>query len=122
LRDWSKRGLQNMPSKNFFHSGALGPWIATADEIPDPQALRLTTRRNGETVQDGTTDRMIFTVAFLIAYMSKFTWLEPGDVISTGSPGGSITESDVPQWLRPGETLEIEVPGIGALRHGIAEE
>ena len=122
LRDWSKRGLQNMPSKNFFHSGALGPWIVTADEIPDPQNLRLTTRRDGAVVQDGTTDRMIFTVAFLIAYMSKVTWLEPGDMISTGSPGGSITENKNPKWLQPGETLEIEVSGIGTLSHGIAKE
>ena len=97
-----------------------GAW--TADEIPDPQNLRLTTRRDGTIVQDGTTDRMIFTVAFLIAYMSKVTWLEPGDMLSTGSPGGSITESDDPKWLRPGETLEIEVSGIGALSHGIAKE
>lgn len=122
VRDWMSKGTQNTPAKNFYRSGGLGPWIVTADEIPDPKALRIVTRRNGEVVQDGGTGRMIFSIPYLMAHISKFTVLEPGDMIATGSPGGSAIESGVPGWLRPGETIEVEIAGIGTLRNPIADE
>ncbi len=122
VRDWMKKGTQNTPAKNFYRSGGIGPWLVTADEVGDPSRLHITTRRNGEVVQDGGTDRMIFDLPYLIAHISKFTWLEPGDMIATGSPGGSIIESDSPDWLKPGDALEVEISGIGALANPIEAE
>ncbi len=122
LRDWGKKGTQNMPSKNFYHSGAIGPWIVTADEIADPMKLHITTRRNGEVVQDGGTELMIFDIKFLISHASKFTWLEPGDMIATGSPGGSIAGTDNPTWLTGGEALEVEISSVGTLSVTIEDE
>ena len=122
LRDWMKRGTQNTPAKNFYRSGGLGPWIVTADEIPDPSRLRILTRRNGEVVQDGTTDRMIFDIPFLISHISRFTPLEPGDLIATGSPGGSAIAAASPEWLQPGETITVEIAEIGILTNPIEAE
>lgn len=122
VRDWMRKGTQNTPAKNFFRSGGLGPWIVTKDEVPDPSRLHMTTRRNGRVVQDGGTDRMIFSIPFLLAHISKFTELEPGDLIATGSPGGSAIESDSPEWLRDGDEVEIEISGIGTLRNPVALE
>jgi 2-keto-4-pentenoate hydratase/2-oxohepta-3-ene-1,7-dioic acid hydratase in catechol pathway len=122
LRDWGKKGTQNMPSKNFYHSGAIGPWIVPAEEIADPMKLHITTRRNGEVVQDGGTELMIFDIKFLISHASKFTWLEPGDMIATGSPGGSIAGTENPNWLRDGEKLEVEISEVGTLSVTIEDE
>ncbi len=122
VREWMKYGTQNTPAKNFYRSGGIGPWMVTADEVGDPAALRITTRRNGEVVQDGGTDMMIFDVPYLIAHISKFTWLEPGDLIATGSPGGSIVESSDPDWLKPGDTVAVEIAGIGTLENPIEAE
>ncbi len=122
VRDWMGKGTQNTPAKNFYRSGGLGPWIVTADEIPDPSQLRITTRRNGKLVQDGGTERMIFSIPYLIAHVSKFTVLEPGDLIATGSPGGSAIESASPEWLRDGEEIEVEISHIGTLRNPVVAE
>jgi len=122
VRDWGKMGTQNLPSKNFDRSGAIGPWMVTADEIADPMRLHITTRRNGKVVQDGGTDLMIFSLAYLIAHISKFTTLEPGDLIATGSPGGSIVEMKTGDWLKPGDVLEVEVSSVGVLKNTVANE
>lgn len=122
VRDWMGKGTQNTPAKNFYRSGGLGPWIVTKDEIADPSRLRLTTRRNGQVVQDGGTDRMIFSIPYLIAHISRFTVLEPGDLIATGSPGGSAVEQDPPEWLREGDEIEVEISGVGTLRNPVASE
>lgn len=122
VRNWIGRGTQNCPVKNQWRSGSLGPWIATADEIPDPNALHITTKVNGEVRQDGGTDMMIFDIPFVIAYISRFTVLEPGDLICTGSPGGSAIEFDPPRYLTPGDLLEIEIDGIGKLSNPIEAE
>jgi 5-carboxymethyl-2-hydroxymuconate isomerase len=122
LRDWQVRGAQNGAGKNFRHSGAIGPWIATADEIPDPGKLEITTRVNGETRQHGTTDQMIFDVPYLISYISKFTQLEPGDIIATGSCDTAAVDMDAPAWLKPGDKLEVEIAGIGVLQNPVAAE
>ena len=79
-------------------------------------------RVDGEVRQDGMTDMMIFDIPFVISHISTFTWLEPGDMIATGSPGGSAIESDPPAWLRPGQEIEIEIAPIGVLRNKVEAE
>lgn len=122
VRDWGKMGTQNLPSKNFHRAGSIGPWMVTADEIADPMKLHITTKRNGQVVQDGGTDLMIFDVKYLIAHISQFTWLEPGDMIATGSPGGSIVESKTPHWLTAGDMVEVDVSSVGTLGNKVADE
>lgn len=122
VREWGKMGTQNFPAKNFFRAGSLGPWMVTADEIPDPSKQHITTRRNGAVVQDGGTDMMIFDLPYLISHISKFNWLEPGDMIATGSPGGSVIESEEKNWLRPGDEMEFEISGIGTLTNTVEAE
>jgi 5-carboxymethyl-2-hydroxymuconate isomerase len=122
VRDWLRRGTQNFPGKNFYRSGAIGPWMVTADEIPDLSDVPIKTWVDGDVRQDGATDMMIFDIPFLIAHLSTITWLEPGDMIATGSPGGSATESDPPKWLRPGQQIEVEIGPIGVLRNPIELE
>ena len=96
--------------------------MVTRDEIADLSALRIVTRVDGEVRQDGGTDMMIFDIPFVIAHISKFTWLEPGDMIATGSPGGSAVESDPPKWLTPGQTIDIEIAPIGSLVNPVEAE
>jgi 2-keto-4-pentenoate hydratase/2-oxohepta-3-ene-1,7-dioic acid hydratase in catechol pathway len=122
VRDWLRRGTQNFPGKNFYRSGSIGPWMVTADEIADLSKVPIVTRVDGEVRQDGMTDMMIFDIPFVISHISTFTWLEPGDMIATGSPGGSAIESDPPAWLRPGQEIEIEIAPIGVLRNRIEAE
>jgi len=122
VRDWQRRGPQVTPGKNFYHSGSLGPCLVTADEIPDPGALTLETRVNGERRQFSKTDDMVFSVQRLIHVISTFIWLEPGDMISTGSPAGVAAGFKPPKWLKPGDTVEVEISGIGVLRNEVAAE
>ena len=122
IRDWLRHGKFNVtPGKNFDATGSLGPWIVTSDEIgADP--LRLTTRVNGEIRQEDTTDRMIFSMAFLISYISRFCTLEPGDIIVTGTPTGAGARFDPPRYLIPGDLVEVEVSRIGTLRNHVVDE
>ena len=99
----------------------LGPVLVTADEVPDPQALRLTCRVNGEVVQDATTDLMVFGVAELISFCSHSFTLEPGDVLLTGTPWGCGEFMDPKRSLAPGDVVECEVEGIGVLRNPVVE-
>jgi len=122
VRDWLKKGTQNSPGKNFHRSGAIGPWMVTRDEIDDSDALQIKTTVSDEIRQDGGSDMMIFKIPFVISHISKITWLEPGDMIATGSPGGSAVESDPPNWLKPGETISINIEPIGTLSNPIAAE
>lgn len=103
--------------KWFDTFGAIGPWLVTADEVPDPQALPLRLRYNGETRQQATTGDMIFTVAELIAFLSQIATLEPGTVIATGTPAGVGRTTGT--FLKPGDVLEAEVEGIGVLRNPV---
>lgn len=121
VRDYQRLTTQFTPGKNFDGSGSFGPWITTADEIPDPQALRLQTVVDGEVLQDTTTDLMIHTVAELLAFCSTFTTLEPGDVIATGTPGGVGDRRDPPQYLHPGAVVEVAVTGVGRLVNTVVE-
>ena len=97
----------------------MGPWIVTRDEIPDPQDLRLQTWVNDELLQDGSTHDMIFSVAVLIEYISRYMTLEPGDVIATGTPAGVGAFHKPPRWLRPGDRVKLAISKIGVLEHTI---
>lgn len=123
IRDWLRHGKFNVTQgKNFDNSGAIGPWIVTTDETDPARELRLETRVNGEVRQSDTTANMMFPFAYLIAYLSTFATLKPGDIIVTGTPTGAGVRHDPPVWLAPGDVVEIEVPGIGLLRNGVRDE
>jgi 2-keto-4-pentenoate hydratase/2-oxohepta-3-ene-1,7-dioic acid hydratase in catechol pathway len=115
VRDWQRNLPTPTAGKNFNRSGALGPWMVTADEIPDPSTLRITSKLNGKTMQDAPVSSMIHDVPALIHHISQFIELTPGDVIFTGTPAGSYADRGNSQWLVPGDVIEIEIPGIGVL-------
>ncbi|MDH3639819.1 MAG: fumarylacetoacetate hydrolase family protein, partial [Gammaproteobacteria bacterium] len=115
VRDWQNHGSQFTPGKNFYRSGSFGPWLVTADEIPDPSVLKLQTRLNGEVMQRGEISDLKFDVPALIEYCSTFCKLQPGDVISTGTPGGVGFARKPPVWLKPGDTIEVGIDPIGVL-------
>lgn len=122
LHDWMNHTSRNVtPGKNFDASGALGPWMVTADEIPDPTALTIVQRVNGEEVQSGPTSGMIYTIPRILAYLSTFTELIPGDVIATGTPGGIHARRQQEIFLNVGDTVEMEISGIGTLRNTVVE-
>jgi 5-carboxymethyl-2-hydroxymuconate isomerase len=123
LRDWMRHGKFNVTQgKNFDASGSLGPWMVTTDELPPTTSMHLTTKVNGELRQDTTTSLMMLSFADLIAYITRFTTLKPGDVISTGTPVGTGMGFNPPKWLKPGDIVEIEVPEIGVLRNDVVAE
>lgn len=121
VRDFQRQTSQFTAGKNFPASGAFGPYLVTADEIPDPAALRLETRLNGQVMQGAPTGDMRFGVADLVAYASTFTRLEPGDVIATGTPSGVGFARQPPVWLRAGDVLEVEISGLGLLRNPVVD-
>ncbi len=106
--------------KGFDTFYPMGPYLVTADEIPDPQALAIQTRVNGETMQDSSTAEMIFTVARIIAFITRTATLYPGDVISTGTPHGVGVFRSPQVFLKPGDVVEVEVEGLGVLRNPVA--
>jgi len=120
VRDFQKHSVT--AGKNFPATGPLGPWMVTADVITDPQALELTTRLNGTVVQHDTTDHMIFDVATIIEYLSTITWLEPGDIIATGTPDGVGLGRKPPLWMKAGDKVEVEISGIGTLGINVIDE
>jgi 2-keto-4-pentenoate hydratase/2-oxohepta-3-ene-1,7-dioic acid hydratase in catechol pathway len=122
LRDWQSHTHQFTPGKNFPRTGAFGPWMTTADEIADVDALHLTTRLNGVVMQEAQLDQLIFSIPELIAYCSSFTPLEAGDVISTGTPGGVGFKRTPPVFLKPGDRIEVETSSVGTLVNSVADE
>jgi 2-keto-4-pentenoate hydratase/2-oxohepta-3-ene-1,7-dioic acid hydratase in catechol pathway len=122
VRDWQKHSSQWTPGKNFPATGGFGPTLVTLDEIEDFDALRLTTRVNGEVRQNAPLADLIFGVPALISYISTFTALSPGDVIVTGTPGGVGQFMDPPVFLDDGDVVEVEVSGIGTLRNLVRAE
>jgi 5-carboxymethyl-2-hydroxymuconate isomerase len=121
IRDWIRHGKFNVTQgKNFDATGSIGPWIETDIDLTKP--LHLTVRVNGEVTQDDTTASMIFSFADLIAYITTFMTLKPGDVISTGTPVKKGPKVDPPVWLKPGDTIELECPEIGVLSNSVADE
>jgi 2-keto-4-pentenoate hydratase/2-oxohepta-3-ene-1,7-dioic acid hydratase in catechol pathway len=120
VRDFIKTSL--ITGKNFPATSPLGPWMVTADEIPDPSKLTLTTRLNGVQMQHSGTDMMMHDVPALIAYCSTFTPLSPGDIIATGTPEGIGARRNPPVWMKAGDVLEVEISKIGILRSRVVDE
>ncbi|MBI2773892.1 MAG: fumarylacetoacetate hydrolase family protein [Chloroflexi bacterium] len=116
----ARHGGQWFKGKSFDTHCPLGPWIVTADEIPDPQVLDISSRVNGETMQSATTAQMVFPVARIIAELSAGMALEPGDVILTGTPPGVGFARKPPRFLKVGDVMEMEIGGIGVLRNAVA--
>ncbi|HYS16088.1 MAG TPA: fumarylacetoacetate hydrolase family protein [Candidatus Binatia bacterium] len=127
VNDVSERAFQmehggtTTKGKSADTFGPTGPWLVTADEAGDPQAMALWTTVNGERRQDGNTGKMIFSVASLIAYVSRFMSLRAGDVISTGTPAGVGHGAKPPRYLQPGDVVEMGITGLGTQRHKIVE-
>ncbi|HKK97625.1 MAG TPA: fumarylacetoacetate hydrolase family protein [Marivita sp.] len=111
-----EKGGQWVKGKSAPTFGPTGPYLVTADEVPDPQKLRVTLDLNGETVQDSNTDDMIFSVREIVSYMSQFMELQPGDIIATGTPSGVGMGMKPQRFLKPGDVMEIEVEGLGRQR------
>jgi 2-keto-4-pentenoate hydratase/2-oxohepta-3-ene-1,7-dioic acid hydratase in catechol pathway len=122
VRDFQRHTHQFTPGKNFPDTGAFGPWMVTRDEMGEIGHQRLQTRVNGEVVQDALLSQMIFDIPRQIEYCSSFTRLEPGDVIVTGTPGGVGAKRQPPLWLKPGDTVEVEIDGVGLLRNPVTQE
>jgi 2-keto-4-pentenoate hydratase/2-oxohepta-3-ene-1,7-dioic acid hydratase in catechol pathway len=121
VRDWLRHGKFNVTQgKNFDASGSIGPWVATDLDLTKP--LHLTVRVNGEVTQDDTTASMIFPFADLIAYVTTFMTIKPGDVLVTGTPTKKGPRTDPPRWLVPGDVVELSVPEIGTLRNQVVDE
>ena len=120
-RDWQRHSPTFTMGKSFDTHGPIGPWIVTADEIGSFDALKLETRVNGEVRQSDSTANLIFPFEHLIGYISSFMTLEPGDIISTGTPPGAGARFDPPIYLKPGDVVEVSSPSIGTLRNGIVD-
>lgn len=118
-RDLQRADKQFSRAKSLDTFGPIGPRLVPASEIPDPQALRLRTLLNGEVMQDGSTADMIFPVRELIAFIAQAITLESGDLILTGTPAGVGEGRDPQVWLRPGDTVTVEIEGIGALMNPV---
>ena len=123
LRDWVRHAKFNVTQgKNFDRSGSIGPWLIPFTDEAQIADIALETRVNGELRQSDHTSRMIFSFRKIIAYISTFTTLAPGDVILTGTPTGAGARFDPPVWLKPGDVVEVAAEGIGLLRNTIADE
>jgi 2-keto-4-pentenoate hydratase/2-oxohepta-3-ene-1,7-dioic acid hydratase in catechol pathway len=120
VRDYQKFSVTS--GKNFPSTGPLGPVLATTDEIPDPTKLTLVTRLNGAEMQRSGTDMLIYSIPQVIAFVSDFTSLAPGDVIATGTPAGVGHRRTPAVWMKPGDVLEVEISGIGTLRNPVVDE
>jgi 2-keto-4-pentenoate hydratase/2-oxohepta-3-ene-1,7-dioic acid hydratase in catechol pathway len=123
-RDWqlNKPGKQWMAGKTFDTFAPMGPVLVTPDEIPDPHKLGIRLRLNGQTMQESSTSQLIFGVDELIAYLSQVFTLEPGDMIFTGTPPGVGMARKPPVWLKPGDTVEVEIDHLGMLLNHVAAE
>ena len=122
IRDWQRHTSQFTPGKNFAATGAFGPWMVTTDELPDISQQTIATRLNGVEVQSAPISDLVFDVPTLIAYCSIFTELAPGDVIVTGTTGGVGAYRTPPLWMKGGDTVEVEVSGIGILTNPVEDE
>lgn len=123
LRDWVRHARFNVTQgKNFDRSGAIGPWLVPFEGEEQIADIRLTTHVNGELRQDDRTSRMIFSFRRIIAYISTFTTLVPGDIVVCGTPTGAGARFGPPIWLKPGDVIEVQAEGIGLLRNMVADE
>lgn len=121
-RDYQNRTSQWTLGKTFDTFGPMGPALVTADEIPDPHNLRICTRIGNEVLQDSNTKNLIFSIPFLIACLSQIMTLEPGDLISTGTPAGVGSTRRPPRFLRPGDIVQIEIEALGVLSNPVVSE
>ena len=119
VREYQKHSVTS--GKNFWHTGSMGPWIVTPDEIGSMD-IPLAGFVDGEERQSASASRMIFSIAQLISYCSILTWLRPGDVIATGTPGGVGSRMTPPRWLKAGQSVEVVVGGVGRLRNIVQDE
>lgn len=123
VRDFLRHAKFNVTQgKNFANSGALGPWMVTADELDCMAEFQVITRVNGEQRQNDVTSNLLFPFSYLISYLSTFYQLRPGDIIATGTPNGAGARFDPPRYLKDGDVVEVEAPGIGALRNHVKTE
>jgi 2-keto-4-pentenoate hydratase/2-oxohepta-3-ene-1,7-dioic acid hydratase in catechol pathway len=122
VRDWQWHTSQFTPGKNFPATGALGPALVTPDEVADLAAVHVTTRLNGAVVQDQPIGDMLFPIPRIIAYLSTFTALSPGDVIATGTPGGVGAKRVPPLWMKAGDKVEVDIGPVGRLTNRIIDE
>lgn len=122
VRDWQRHTQQWGPGKNFWRTGAFGPWMVSADEVAPNTRMTLESRLNGKVMQHATTDMMLHGIARQIAYLSSIAPLVAGDVIVTGTPGGVGARRDPPVWMKPGDVIEVEVDCIGVLRNTISDD
>lgn len=123
VRDWLRHARFNVTQgKNFEASGALGPWLVTADELDPMSKLRLTTTVNGELRQDDSTANLLFPIRYLVRYLSTFYRLKPGDVIATGTPTGSGARLEPPRYLADGDRVAVRADGIGTLLNTVTAE
>jgi len=123
VRDWIRHGKFNVTQgKNFEKSGAVGPWIVSLDEVGPLDALEVVTRINGEERQHGHTRNLLFSFTRLIAYISTFMELHPGDMIATGTPPGAGARFDPPRFLKAGDIVEVELESVGVLRNVVINE
>jgi 2,4-diketo-3-deoxy-L-fuconate hydrolase len=127
MNDVSERAFQlehggdTTKGKSCDTFAPIGPWLVTADEVTDPQALAIWTTVNGERRQNGNTRNMAFTVRWLVAHVSRFMSLQPGDLISTGTPAGVGLGAKPPRYLQPGDIVEMGIDGLGTQRHVVVE-
>ena len=119
MRDWQQRTLQWVQGKAFDETTPIGPWVVAADEIEPKDGLQVTCAVNGETMQSGNTRELVFDAGDLVAYVSRITRLQPGDVILTGTPRGVALGMPEPRWLRGGDVVTTAIEGIGELRNTI---
>ena len=103
-----------MKGKSCDTFAPIGPFVATSDEIPDPENLKMWLTVNGETKQNGNSNKLIFGIAHLVSYLSEFMTLEPGDVVSTGTPPGVGMGAKPPQFMKPGDVIELGIEGLGS--------
>lgn len=123
IRDWVRHAKFNVTQgKNFDRSGSIGPWLVPFTDEAQIADITLSTRVNGELRQQDRTSRMIFPFRKIIAYVSTFTTLVPGDIIVTGTPTGAGARFEPPIWLKPGDVIEVEADGIGVLRNSVVDE
>ncbi|MCA1468661.1 fumarylacetoacetate hydrolase family protein [Bradyrhizobium sp. IC3195] len=123
VRDWLRHAKFNVTQgKNFDSSGSLGPWLVPYTRESQVADIRLTTHVNGELRQDDRTNRLMFSLRYLLNYISTFATLVPGDIIVTGTPTGAGARFDPPRYLKPGDIVEVEAEGIGRLRNGVVDE
>jgi 2-keto-4-pentenoate hydratase/2-oxohepta-3-ene-1,7-dioic acid hydratase in catechol pathway len=122
IRDYQRHTSQFTAGKNFPGTGAMGPWLVTADELTQPSELTLQTRVAGETLQQGELADLCIDIPDIIVYLSVIFALQPGVVIATGTPSGVGFARDPQRWLVPGDTVEVEISGIGVLRNTVTDE